>query len=209
MGHDLLTWVKQPLHICTCHTTFFSIATFSPYKSMGLQIWPCHRKVNGHPSIIWLNLVNLKSRLQFTKIQPWSFLGLWEEFLGVFFLPYMGMTAILFNDAEQFEQIDNMPSTEGPKCNLVKTGQAVSEKKTFNKILYMYIAQGQGQITQEDKILTETKRVCYFNHTLSFSQRSLIHFQKMIFAIFPPYKRMGMQIWSYHRKVKGQPTTII
>ena len=44
------------------------------------------------------------------------------------FLPYMGMTAILFNDAEQIEQIDNMPSTECPKCNLVKMGQAVSEK---------------------------------------------------------------------------------
>ena len=26
----------------------------------------------------------------------------------------MGMTAILFIDAERFEQIDNMPSTEGP-----------------------------------------------------------------------------------------------
>ena len=55
---------------------------------------------------------------------------------------------------------------EGPKCNLVKTGQAVSEKKTFKdyEILYMYIAQGQGQITQEDKILIVTKRVCYFDH---------------------------------------------
>ena len=39
--------------------------------------------------------------------------------------------AILFNDAEWFEQIKNMPSTEGPKCNLLKIGQAVSEKKTF------------------------------------------------------------------------------
>ena len=35
------------------------------------------------------------------------------------------MTAILFKAAEQ---IDNMPSKEGPKCNLVKIGQAVSEK---------------------------------------------------------------------------------
>ena len=43
----------------------------------------------------------------------------------------MGKEAILFNDAEPFEQTDNMPSTEGPKCNLVKTGQAVPEKKTF------------------------------------------------------------------------------
>ena len=43
----------------------------------------------------------------------------------------MGMAAILFNDAEQFEQIDYMLSTEGPMCNQVKIGQAVSEKKTF------------------------------------------------------------------------------
>ena len=57
---------------------------------------------------------------------------------------------------------------EGSKCNLVKTGQAVSEKTMFKdyEILYMYIAQGQGQITQEDKILIVTKRVCYFDHTL-------------------------------------------
>ena len=77
----------------------------------------------------------------------------------------MGMVAILFNDAEPFEQTDNMPSTEGTKCNLMKIGQADSEKKTFkdNEISYMYIAQGQGQITQEDKILLVTKRVCYFD----------------------------------------------
>ena len=30
------------------------------------------------------------------------------------FLPYMGMAAILFNDAEPFEQIDTAPRTEGP-----------------------------------------------------------------------------------------------
>ena len=57
----------------------------------------------------------------------------------------MGMEAILFNDAEQFELIANMPSTEGRKRNLVKIGQAVSEKKTFkdNMFLYTYISQGQ------------------------------------------------------------------
>ena len=43
----------------------------------------------------------------------------------------MGMTAILFKDAERFEQIDNIPSIKGPKCNLAKIGQAVSEKKMF------------------------------------------------------------------------------
>ena len=40
-------------------------------------------------------------------------------------------------------------STEGPISNLVKIAQAISEKKTLknNTILYMYIAQGQEQIT--------------------------------------------------------------
>ena len=57
-------------------------------------------------------------------------------------------------------------STVGPKYNLVKIGQAVSEKKTFKdyEILYMYIAQGQGQITPGDKIFVVTKNVCYFDY---------------------------------------------
>ena len=77
------------------------------------------------------------------------------------------MVAILFNDADQFEQIDNMPSKEGPMCNLVKIGQTDTEKKTFKdyQILYMYTAQGQEQINQ-DKILIVTKMVCYFDHIL-------------------------------------------
>ena len=51
---------------------------------------------------------------------------------------------------------------------MVKIGKAVSEKKTFKdyKILYMYIAQGQGQRTPRDKSLIVTERVCYFDHIL-------------------------------------------
>ena len=41
-----------------------------------------------------------------------AFLVLEKKILN-FFLPYMGMVAILFNDAETFEQIDNTPLTEG------------------------------------------------------------------------------------------------
>ena len=41
------------------------------------------------------------------------------------------MVAILFKSSEPFEQIVNTPSTDGPMWNLVKMGQAVSEKKTF------------------------------------------------------------------------------
>ena len=56
----------------------------------------------------------------------------------------------------------------GSILNLVKTGQAVLEKNTFkdNTISYMYIDQGQGKITPEDKILIVTKMFHYFNHTL-------------------------------------------
>ena len=65
-------------------------------------------------------------------IQPRSFLGFGEEDLLInlvkMFLPYMSMVAILFNSAELFEQIGNTHSTEGPMQNLVKLGQAVSEK---------------------------------------------------------------------------------
>ena len=82
-----------------------------------------------------------------------------------------------------------MPWTEGPKCNLVKTGQAVSEKRTFKdyKILYMYKAHRQGQINQEDKILIVPKRVCYFEHT----------FQPAVFKSFSENDfttSIGMQI---------------
>ena len=39
----------------------------------------------------------------------------------------MGMAAVLFNDAETFEQSVNIPSIEGPMRNLVKIGQMVLE----------------------------------------------------------------------------------
>ena len=51
---------------------------------------------------------------------------------------------------------------------LVKIGQAVSQKKRFKdyEILYMYTAQGQGQVTPGDKIFVVTKSACYFDYTL-------------------------------------------
>ena len=53
----------------------------------------------------------------------------------------MDMVAILFNGSEAFEQIGNTLSTEGSMWNLVKIAF-----KNYT-ILFMYIAQGQGQIT--------------------------------------------------------------
>ena len=52
--------------------------------------------------------------------------------------------------------------------NLKKMGPVVSEKKTSKDymVLYLYIAQGQKQITRGGKILILTKTVYYFNYTL-------------------------------------------
>ena len=115
-----------------------------------MQIWPCRKKVKGQPTIIiWTNLVELETAMLYTKIQPESFLSSGEVFFFSEFLPYMDMAAILFNGVEPFEQIGNTLLTEGPIWNLVKIAPAVSEKKTLKNytILYMYIAQGQGQTT--------------------------------------------------------------
>ena len=78
----------------------------------------------------------------------------------------MGMAAISFNCTEPLEHIINILSTESPMWNLVKTVQAVSEQQAFKDftILYMYIAQGQGQIAP--KILTVAERFYYFKYTL-------------------------------------------
>ena len=74
---------------------------------------------------------------------------------------------------EPFEQIGNTLLTEGLIGNLVKIAQTVTEKKTFknNIILYMYIAQGQGQITiWGQNFDSTTKMFYYFNsYIVSFS----------------------------------------
>ena len=49
---------------------------FSPYKCIGMQIWPYRKKVKGQPMvIIWTNLVDLESQILYNMIQPQSFLG--------------------------------------------------------------------------------------------------------------------------------------
>ena len=115
----------------------------------GTQIRPYYKKVKDHPSLIILtNLVDFESPMLYTiaRFSLKAFLVLEKKILSV--LPYMGMTAILFTDAEPFEQSVNIPSTEGLMWNLVRIGQVVSEKMFKDlMVLYLYIAQGQGQIT--------------------------------------------------------------
>ena len=56
-----------------------------------------------------------------------------------------------------------------PHVNLVKIGQTVSEKKTFidYTILYIRIAQKQGQTTPNEQRFNLTEFFYYyFNHTL-------------------------------------------
>ena len=60
----------------------------------------------------------------------------------------MSMRAILFNGAEPFEQTVNAPLREGLMWNCMKIGQGLSAKKMVSemkRILYMNVAQGQGQ----------------------------------------------------------------
>ena len=58
----------QPLAFNTFWENDFS--TFSPYKCMGMQIWPCRKRVKGQPKvIIWTNLVDLESLMLYTKNQ--------------------------------------------------------------------------------------------------------------------------------------------
>ena len=55
-------------------------STFSQYKCMRAQIWPCRKKVKGQfKTISWTKLVDLESLMLYTKIQPQSFLGSKEE----------------------------------------------------------------------------------------------------------------------------------
>ena len=46
----------------------------------GIQIWPYHKKVKGHPSLnILINLLDSEFPMLYTKIQPQSFLSTGEQ----------------------------------------------------------------------------------------------------------------------------------
>ena len=71
----------------------------------------------------------------------------------------MGMVAILFNGVTPFKHNCHYPFNRIPHEKSGEIAQAVSEKAFKNyTILYMYIAQGHGQITSGDKILIATKK---------------------------------------------------
>ena len=66
----------------------------------------------------------------------------------------MGMAAIMFNGLNHLNKL-SIPFRQKAPCEIA---QAVLEKTfKYYTILYMYIAQGQEQITPGDKILIVTK----------------------------------------------------
>ena len=81
-----------------------------------------------------------------------------EDFKSVcVFSTVYGYGGYLVKWCGTFEHTVNIPTTEAFMYHLVKIGQTVSEK-TFKDyaILYMHLAQDQGQITPGDKILIVT-----------------------------------------------------
>ena len=64
----LITHCKfQPLVFNTFWENYFS--TFSPYKLMGTQTWPCCKNIRGqNMAIIWTNVVDLESLMLYTMI---------------------------------------------------------------------------------------------------------------------------------------------
>ena len=91
--------------------------------------------------------------------------------------------------------------------NLIKIAQEVSEKKAFKSftILYIYIAQGQGQITP--KLWRYLNSFTSLIIQCKFQPLVLIQHWEIFFFI-SRYKWMRAQICPYSKKVKGQPTTI-
>ena len=68
----------QPLVLNTFWKNYFS--TVYPYICLGMQIWFCRKKAKGPLTvIIWTYLVDLESSMLYTKVQPKSIFGSWEE----------------------------------------------------------------------------------------------------------------------------------
>ena len=96
------------------------------HKCIGRQIWPYSKQVKGEPRIIiWINLVDLSWTL-YIRIHLQAFLVL--EKICKWFVPYMGMAAILIKRPWPTEQTLNHPLTESFIWNLVNTGPVVLEE---------------------------------------------------------------------------------
>ena len=111
--------------------------TFFPYKSIRDQIWPCRKIGQGQPSvIIWTNLVVPEHSMLHTKFQGHQpFDSREEDFLSFFFffLPCMGIAAILVLWTGPFEQTFVPPSHRIFIWNMTLIGPVVSEEKMLKE----------------------------------------------------------------------------
>ena len=99
MGHNSLTWVKQPLNICRCNFHQILHEVFCQSHFVNLFKWFCTIEQDDQ---CYIPRFSLKVVL------------ILEKKILTVFLPYVGMVVILFNGAEPFEQIDKMALTEDP-----------------------------------------------------------------------------------------------
>ena len=118
-------------------------------QEQGTQSWPWCKKVKGHPRvIIWTNLDGLEFLTRFSH----EALLVLEKKIFKCYIQYMGMLAILFNDAELFEQIENKHSTETwmaliSWCYITRFSLEaflVLEKKIFKFFFYHIQVYGHG-----------------------------------------------------------------
>ena len=88
--------------------------------------------------------------------------------------------------------------------NLVKIAQAVSEKKTFKNytFLYMYITQGQGQVTSRGQNLIIAKMFTTLFTHWNFHTLVCNTVWENDFSTISPYKCIGMQIWPCQNRSK-------
>ena len=159
----------------------------------------------------------------YTKIQPQSFPGSWEEDFKCFYLIWARHLSCsvsrnhlnkLTKPFGTFEQTGKPFLTGGLMRNLVKIAQAVLKKKTFKNytILYMYIAQGQGQITPRGQNLDYNIDGLLLLSLIAISLSYIL--RKWLFNIFPirmhvdahltlPLKR-SKATWGYHLNKLGR-----
>ena len=112
-----------------CSNTEPLYGLFLPYISM-VAILFIGMELFEQTTIIWTNLVDLESPDSMYQDSASKLSWFWRTFL-----PYMGMVAILINGPWPFEQIFNLPSTEGSTLTLKKIGPGVSEEKLSPTIL--------------------------------------------------------------------------
>ena len=135
--------------------------SFSFATATRTEFWPCCKK--GQRATQDNHFTNLVDIAFLLEIQPQIFLSSEEE--NLVFLTYMGMTAILFNSVEPFEQIDNTISTEDPMWKLVKLVKQFQRRRLNITRFYKHIAMGKGRSPLGDYTLIVIKNIYYLNHT--------------------------------------------